>query len=297
MALTPIRITALRHSAFYSPLLYTIKSGLLQSQGLEPHYEPGTPSNPALEQVRNGTAHLSQLAVAASFAELEKGTKQPDIVHFAQINARDGFFLCRRGSGKGFDWRELENKEVLVDHLFQPLATMKYACHLKKIDYSRIRVVDAGDPVSMEQAFRDGQGDYVHLQGPAAQLLEHDGVGVVVASLGETLGPIAFSSLCARRSWLSSDMAKAFLRAYREGCRETAGISPENVAKVVQPFFDDIDWNVLVSTISTYQQMGCWGGDVGIGPDTYDRLVEAFLYAGVITQRHPYDAAIASVVE
>ena len=35
----------------------------------------------------------------------------------------------------------------------------------------------AGDPVSMEQAFRDGQGDYVHLQGPAAQLLEHDGVG------------------------------------------------------------------------------------------------------------------------
>ncbi|CAE7944321.1 ytlA [Symbiodinium necroappetens] len=107
----------------------------------------------------------------------------------------------------------------------------------------------------MEQAFRDGQGDYVHLQGPAAQLLEHDGVGVVVASLGETLGPIAFSSLCARRSWLSSDMAKAFLRAYREGCRETAGISPENVAKVVQPFFDDIDWNVLVSTISTYQQL------------------------------------------
>ena len=29
----------------------------------------------------------------------------------------------------------------------------------------------------MEQAFRDGRGDFVHLQGPAAQLLEHDGVG------------------------------------------------------------------------------------------------------------------------
>ena len=66
---------------------------------------------------------------------------------------------------------------------------------------------------------------------------------------------------------------------------------------MVQPFFDDIDRNVLVSTIATYQQMGCWGGQVDIGPDTYDRLVEAFLYAGVITQRHPYDAAIASVVE
>ena len=56
MALTPIRITALRHSAFYSPLLYTINSGLLQSQGLEPHYTPSTPSNPAVEQAE-GRSH------------------------------------------------------------------------------------------------------------------------------------------------------------------------------------------------------------------------------------------------
>ena len=53
MALTPIRITALRHSAFYSPLLYTINSGLLQSQGLQPYYAPGTPDNPAVEQAKD----------------------------------------------------------------------------------------------------------------------------------------------------------------------------------------------------------------------------------------------------
>ena len=64
MALTPIRITALRHSAFYSPLLYTIKSGLLQSQGLEPHYAPGTPSNPALEQAE----HILGIEVQRTFS-------------------------------------------------------------------------------------------------------------------------------------------------------------------------------------------------------------------------------------
>ena len=68
------------------------------------------------------------------------------------------------------------------------------------------------------------------------------------------------------------------------------------MCQVVQPFFD-IERSVLVSTISRYQQMGCWGGPTGIAPETYDKLVEAFLYAGVITKRHPYDAVITSVVE
>mmetsp|Transcript_2186 Transcript_2186/g.5191 ORF Transcript_2186/g.5191 Transcript_2186/m.5191 type:complete len:298 (-) Transcript_2186:20-913(-) len=297
MALTRIRITALRHSAFYSPLLYTIRSGLLKAQGLDPQYQPGSPENPAVDQVKRGDADVSQLAVAASFAELEQGTERPDLVHFAQINARDGFFLCRRGKDNSFTWRDLEHQEVLVDHLFQPLALIKYACHLKNVDYSSIKVVDAGDPQSMEQAFRDGRGDYVHLQGPAAQQLEHEGLGTVVASLGETIGPIAFSSLCARRDWLDTDMARAFMRAYRDGHKATAEMAPAEVAQVVQPFFPDVEPTVLVSTISRYQQMGCWGGGVDIPAETYEQLLDAFSHSGVITKRHPYSAAIASVSE
>jgi len=35
-----INITALRHSAFYSPLLVTIAANFLQQEGLQPHYRP-----------------------------------------------------------------------------------------------------------------------------------------------------------------------------------------------------------------------------------------------------------------
>lgn len=295
MSLTPIAITALRHSAFYSPLLYTIRSGLLEAEGLKPSYAPQTPqSRTAVEQVTSGEAHVSQLAVAASFAELEKTKGVPtDLVHFAQINERDGFFLVGRQGN--FQWRDLEKKKVLVDHLFQPLALMKYACHLQNVDYSSIEVVDAGGPDAMEQAFRDGQGDFVHLQGPTAQQLEHEGKGVVVASMGDVIGPVAFSSLFAKRDWLRTDMAKAFMKAYGKGRRATAELSAKEVAQVVQPFFEEINPCVLVSTIDVYQRMGCWDGDTAVPPQTYEKLLDAFLYSGVITSRHPYDAAIASV--
>ena len=45
----------------------------------------------------------------------------------------------------------------------------------------------------MEAGFRAGRADYAHFQGPAPQQLEKDGAGYVVASVGEAIGPVAFS--------------------------------------------------------------------------------------------------------
>ena len=55
----------------------------------------------------------------------------------------------------------------------------------------------------MIEAFKRGEGDYIHLQGPAPQQLEHDGHGHIVTALGDAIGPCAFSSLAATRDWLS----------------------------------------------------------------------------------------------
>ncbi|CAK9082879.1 NMT1 domain-containing protein [Durusdinium trenchii] len=309
---------------------YTIRSGLLEKEGLQAQYAPQTPSTtPAVEQVvKSGQADLCQLAVAASFAELERRIFNSQSLHSrsALINAmlcktrkkaykesigippflrllaversleqteRDGFFLV--GRTKDFQWRDLENKEVLVDHLFQPLALMKYACHLQNVDYSKMKVVDAGSSSLFLQT-RWNHGDFVHLQGPAAQKLEYEGKGVVVASMGDVIGP----------EWLKTDVARAFMRAYRQGRAATAQLAAKEVAEVVQPFFSEVDPEVLVSTVAVYQRpggrreadgrkMGCWDGEVEIPKATYEKLLDAFLYSGVISKRHPYDAAIAAV--
>ena len=183
---------------------------------------------------------------------------------------------------------------MLVDHFFQPLAMFKYACHLKGVDYRAIRVVDAGDVAAIDRAFRDGRGDYVHQQGPAPQQMEQDGVGHVVASVGEAIGPVAFSSLCASRDWLKSDMARAFMAAYREGRRQVVERPAVEVAAVVQPFLPQIHPQVLEATIAAYQAMGTWSPEVEISRAAYETLLDVFLYSGVISRRHPYESTIVS---
>ena len=286
-----IHIRALRHSAFYSPLLLTICGGFLQQEGLSPVYDVATPDKTVEGGLVSGEIHLAQSAVAAGFAGLEQGRPSP-IRHFAQINERDGFFLTRRGSQTGFDWPELIDQPILVDHLFQPIAMLQYALHQVGLDFQQLRVVDAGDVEAMDRAFRSGEGRYIHQQGPYAQQLEADGVGTVVASIGDVIGQVAFSSLCATPAWLKTDMAKAFMRAYIQGQAAAVSLSAEDISRQIQPMLPGISPPVLSQTIAAYQRLGCWTRQARISEASYAKTLDVFLYAGQIQQRHGYDQLV-----
>lgn len=284
---TTIHLTALRHSAFYTPYLLTIAGDFLKQQGLEPVYEPIKPGQSAEQLLIDGDCHVSQSAVATSFAVLDRG-EQPQVMHFAQINQRDGFFIAAREPDDNFTWGKLIGKDVLVDHFFQPLAMFKYAVHKQGVDFDQIRVIDAGDIAAMDKAFRDGQGDYIHLQGPAPQQLEFDGIGHVVACVGDAVGPVAFSSLCATPEWLQTDMAKTFIEAYKQAKRAACEWDAEEIGSKLQQakFFTDIDKTVLSQTIKAYQNLNTWHGGIDIAPETYENLLDVFEYNGLIKKRH-----------
>lgn len=291
--MTQINIMALRHSAFYSPLLMTMAGGFLRQQGLDYHYAVATPDNTVPDSIASGRCHLAQSAVATRLLELELGVAS-DIVHFAQINVRDGFFLAARQADAAFEWRRLEGRRVLVDHFFQPLAMFRYALYRQGVNEAAIEFVDAGDVAAMDRAFRAGQGDFVHQQGPAPQQLEHEGVGYVVASVGEAVGPVAFSSLCASRAWCESEMAGAFMRAYQQALAYVIAAPAADIARQQQAagFFPEITPEVLARTIADYQALGCWQPETAIAEDAFENLLEVFLYNQKISRRYAYDEIV-----
>ena len=283
---------ALRHSAFYAPYLLTVTGGYLEKEGLQPVYTVQTPDNLITDAFQADRCHVAQSAVATSFATLEAG-KECDIVHFAQINERDGFFIAARQADEQFSWDKLVGSDVLVDHLFQPVATLKYGLHKLGIEFDRLNVIDAGDVQQMDQAFRNGQGDYIHQQGPAPQQLEKDGEGHVVAAVGDIVGPVAFSSLCANREWLETDMAASFIHAYQHAREFVIESPPGDTARLISPLLADIDIDVLTSTIAAYKSLGCWTPGIHISREAYDNLLEVFLFSGLISKPHEYNRCIS----
>jgi NitT/TauT family transport system substrate-binding protein len=288
---TEIRIMFSRYSAFYSPLIATRAAGFLADEGLDATFSIASPTEVPRARLGDGSVHLIQSAPGASFAPLERG-ETSEIMHFAQINQRDGFLIAARAPDPTFRWDKLAGARVLVDHGAQPLAMFKFALHRQGVEYGRLIALDAGTSAPMIEAFRAGEADYVHLQGPAPQQLEKDGAGHVVASVGEAFGPVAFSSLCSTRSWLASDMALAFMRAYRKAQAWVLDTPADEVARVEAPYFERIDTDVLERTIAFYQRLGNWTRAQEISRDAYEVTLDVFAHSGLITRRHPYDVVI-----
>ncbi len=286
-----LRIMVYRHSVFYSPLIAVMAAGFLEGEGLAAVYFPKPPQRNQYEMFRNSEVEVMQAAVSTSWDPLSKGNH--DIpVHFAQINQRDGFFLTQRAGRNAFQWHDLEGARLLADHGQQPFAMLKYGLHLKGVNLDRIELINAGPPDAMDKAFRDGHADYIHLQGPAPQQLEKDGIGKIVASMGEVIPPVAFSSLMARREFLPTAKAQAFMRAYRQSLRFVIESSPREIAAAEASFFPGMPLDVMEAAIARYQQLGTWRLDPTITREQYDTAMDIFVHTGVFTERFPYEDVV-----
>ena len=284
-----IRIMVSRHSAFYGPVICSIAAGFLKEEGLQATYSILGKGEHSHALIRDGLVDIMQSAVSSNWQLMERSEASLP-VHFAQINRRDGFFLVAREENPSFEWKRLEGRTLLADHGRQPLIMLKYAVHHNGADWEKIRVVDLGPPEEMEMAFRRGTGDYVHLQGPAPQQLEQDGLGRTVTSVGESMPPVAFSSLCASREFVRSSAFQSFLRAYGNAKEWINQAAPDEIAAKEASFFPGINVQALVAAVARYQAVGCWIGGIEIPRDLYEQALTVFERAGEITRRHSYEA-------
>lgn len=262
-----LRIVASRHSAFYSPLIACIGAGFLEREGFEPSYGVLEKGQRAQDLIRDGVADVMQSAVSSNWNSIERG-ESPLPVHFAQINQRDGFFLVANQPDAHFNWKKLEGASLLADHGGQPLAMLKYAVHYNGVDWAKIHVKESG------------AADYGHFQAPSE--------GIPVASVGLSMPPVAFSSLCARAGFPESAAGQAFLRAFSQARAWVRGAPPEEVAASELRFFPTVERGQLAEAIRRYQQIGCWDGGIQIPLDLYEQSLNVFEFNGGIQHRHPY---------
>src|SRR6202795_521069 len=115
-----IRITASRHTAFYTPLISTMAAGFLEKHGLQYDYNVLAPGETAAGLIRAGKVDVMQSAPSTNWAKMDKGETGFPLC-FALINRRDGFFLVGRDLvGETFNWKEMEGKTLRACHGSQP---------------------------------------------------------------------------------------------------------------------------------------------------------------------------------
>lgn len=288
-----INLMASRHSAFYSPFISCIAGGFLKKEGLEGTYQVVGAGQRTGAEIASGRMDVGQSAVSASWTPLEKG-KKPDVAQFAQINRYDGFIIAARKPNPSFEWSTLKGKKLLHVAGGQPEAMLRYALHKEGIDLNELDTIESKGGKEMMQQWLSGKGDYFHEQGAWPQQLEHLGKGNIVAAVGPSIGPVAFSSLVCRWDWINSDIAKRFTAAYRASRNWVNTADPMQVAKAEASFFPDMAVDAISAAVAFYQKLDNWGGDITIDPQHYESALDVFAHSRMITKRHAYgDVVIA----
>ncbi len=289
--MTTIRLMASRHSAFYSPLICTIAGGFLEKEGLSGEYNVVEAGGSSGGAVAEGRMDVAQAAVSASWVALGRGEK-PAFAQFAQINRHDGFFIAAREPDPDFSWDKLLHGKFLHVHGGQPEAMLRYGAHRRGVDLADVDDIKSAGGNEMMAQWTNGEGDYFHEQGAFPQQLEHDGKGHIVASVGEAVGPVAFSSLVCRWDWLETDEARRFAAAYRATREWVNTADPAEVARAEASFFPDLSESAIASAVGFYQGLGTWDGGITIEKDLYAAALDVFEHSDLVGSRHSYDDVV-----
>lgn len=120
--------------------------------------------------------------------------------------------------------------------------------------------------------------------------METKGDGYVVASLGKDSGYVPYTAFSAKKSYIEQnpDIIQSFTNALQSGMDYVQSHSPEEIAKVIAPQFEETDLTTITTIVERYAAQDTWKSDLVFGEDSFTLLQNILEEAGELDERVPY---------
>lgn len=159
------------------------------------------------------------------------------------------------------------------------------------IDIDKVKINDAVEFAALSGSFIGGTGDYVNLFEPNAIALEKEGIGHVVASIGEYSGEVPYTAFYARKSYVekNADIIEKFTNAINKGLEYTLNTDATIVAKDIINQFPDTNTLDLAQMISRYKEYDCWLKNPFISERLFTNLEDFMIDFDLLDEYVPYN--------
>ncbi len=290
-----VKVCEVTHSIFYAPQYVAINQGFFKQEGIDIELSTAEGTDKVMSTVLSNNVDIGFAGPEASIYVYNEG-KADHTQIFALLTQRDGSFLVGRKPDPSFTWDKIRNKVVLPGRKGGiPYMTLQYVIRKNGLDPQKdTKLDDSIQFALMAAAFSNGTGDYVALFEPTASMLEAQGKGYIVASIGKESGEISYTGYFAKQSYIekNSDLIARFTRAVYKGQKWVATHSAEEIAKAVAPSFPDTDVKLLTTVAQRYKDIGVWSPDPILKPNALSLLQEVMTQAGELKQTVPYNELV-----
>lgn len=293
--LTKVTVAEVAHSIFYAPQYAAINEGYFKDEGIDVDLVLTPGADAVMAAVLSGDAEIGFSGSEATIYVYNGGEKDYPMT-FAALTKRDGAFLVSRKKIDNFTLEDLKGKYVIGGRLGgMPEMTFEWALRQNNIDPTKDLTIDTSVAFpAMEGAFIGGTGDFVTLFEPNATSVEKQGLGYVVAYVGEYGGVVPYTAYNAKKSFIkdNKDLIKGFSNAVQKGLDFVKDNDPEKVAKSIESFFPDTDIKDLTTMVKRYKDSDAWRETTKVSEDEWKHIEDIMIAAGELSEYAPYDKLI-----
>lgn len=287
-----VTLNEVAHSVFYAPMYVALENGCFADEGLEVTLATGFGADKTMTALLSGEADIGFMGPETTLYTYQ-GEMEDYAVNFAQLTQRAGNFLVGREKQENFSFADLKERLVLGGRAGgMPQMVFEYILKKNGLDPKTDLTIDQSiDFGSTAAAFSGGQGEYTIEFEPHATLLEQKGDGYVLASLGEESGYVPYTAFSTKKSYIEANpqIIEAFTRGLQKGMDYVNSHTPEEIAAMIKPQFDDMEEATLAAIIDRYQQQDTWKSDLIFEQEAFELLQDILMEAGVLEERAPYE--------
>lgn len=292
-----VTLSEVTHSVFYAPQYVAINQGFFEEEGIILELSNGQGADKVMTAVISGQVNIGFAGPEASVYVYNEG-KEDYAVVFAQLTKRDGSFLVGRNPEPDFKWENLKGKYIIGGRKGGvPEMTLEYVIRNHKLEPNVDLTIDTSVQFAvMAGAFTGGTGDYVALFEPTATMLEKEGKGYVLASVGKESGEIPYTAYFAKKSYIekNKDLIQRFTNAIYKGQKWVDTHTPKEIAEAIKNSFPDTDVGILETVAKRYKDIDAWNKDPILKEASLDLLQQVMEEADVLDKRAPYDKMVTT---
>lgn len=293
--LTKLTLNEVAHSIFYAPQYVAIENGYFEEEGIALNLVTGFGADKVMTAVLSGDADIGFMGAEASIYAYKEGANDP-VVNFAQLTQRAGNFLVAREPMEDFQWSDLKDKNVLGGRKGgMPEMVFEYVLRKNDIDPQNDLSIDQNiDFGSTAAAFSGGKGDFTVEFEPSATALEKEGKGYVVASVGVDSGYVPYTAYSAKGSYIEKnpELIQKFTNAMQKGMDYVQSHTPEEIAKVIAPQFEETDLDTLTTIVKRYYEQDTWKDNLVFEQDSFELLQDILESSDELEKRMPYESLV-----
>ncbi len=118
----------------------------------------------------------------------------------------------------------------------------------------------------------------------------------MVASLGEDSGYVPYTAFSAKQSYIDAhpEVIQSFTNALQKGMDYVAKHTPEEIAKVIKPQFEETDLETLTTIVTRYYEQDTWKTNLIFEEESFTLLQNILEEAGELPERVPYDKLVTT---